>query len=93
MSTGKEVAKMYDAVLTLRPLHTNVRLDLRVPCRMVLLLAMAVEQGLSGSGPGNLLKELVSKEDQGKLLELTEDMLKKAGVEDFYQKLKEMGAG
>ncbi|MDO6431547.1 hypothetical protein Q4E93_13160 [Flavitalea sp. BT771] len=93
MSTVKEVAKMYDAVLSLRALHTNVKLDIRVPCRMVLLLAMAVEQGLSVTDPGNLLKKIISEEDQGKLLELTAEMLKKAEVEDFHQKLKEMAAG
>jgi len=93
MSTVKEVAKMYDTVLTLRALHTNVKLDIRVPCRMVLLLAMAVEQGLSATDPNNLLKKIISEEDQGKLLELTAEMLKKAEVEDFHLKLKEMAAG
>jgi len=90
MSAMKEVAKMFDAALSLRALHASVKLDIRVPCRMVLLLVMAVEQGLSDAEPGNLLKTVVSEEDQGKLHELIAELLKTAGIEDFYEKLKQM---
>ena len=93
MSTVKDVGRIFDAALSLRALHAVVKLDVRVPCRMVLLLAMAVEQGMSAAEPGNLLKKVVSEEDQGKLWELIAELLKTAGVEDFYEKLKQMAEG
>ena len=93
MSTIKELAKVYDALMSIKTLQTNVKLDLRVPARMTLLLAMAVEQGLSGNDPANLFRKLVSEEDQGRLVELTMEILKKGELEEFYQKLKELGEG
>jgi hypothetical protein len=93
MSTVKEVSKMYDALLSLDVLDEPVKLDIRVPCRLTLLLALAVEQGLAGNDPGNFFKKVVSEEDQKKLLELTAEILKKGKLEGFYQKLKDLGQG
>ena len=93
MSTVKELAKVYEALMSIKMLQSNVRLDLRVPARMTLLLAMAVDQALSGNDPGNTFRKLISEEDQGKLVELTMEILKKGELEEFYQKLKELGQG
>ena len=84
---------MYDALLSIRALEAPVKLDIKISCRMALLLAMAVEQGVSGSDPGNLFKKIVSEEDQGKLVELSMEILKKGELEEFYRKLKEVGQG
>jgi hypothetical protein len=93
MSTIKEVAKMYDALLSIKALETPIKLDIRIPSRMALLLAMAIEQGLSGADPGNLFKKIISEEDQGKLVDLSMEILKKGELEEFYMKLKELGQG
>lgn len=93
MSTLKEVAKMYDALLSLDALDEPVKLDIRIPCRMALLLAMAVEQGMSSADPGNLLRKIVSEEDQARLVDLSIEILKKGKLEGFYKKLKELGQG
>lgn len=84
---------MYDALLSIKALEAPVKLDMRIPCRMALLLAMAVEQGLSGGDPGNLFKKIVSEEDQARLIELSMEILKRGELEEFYGKLKELGQG
>lgn len=88
MSTVKDVARMYDAFASLKALKTPVKIELKVSGRLVLLLAMAVEQGLSGDDPGNLLRKIVPEEDRAGLLELAMEMLKKGELEEFYEKLK-----
>ena len=93
MSTVKEVAKMYDALLSIKSLKAPVKMDMRITGTMALLLAMAVEQALSAADPGNLFRKMVSEEDQGLLVELTMEILKKGELEEFYQKLKGMGQG
>ena len=93
MSAIKEVVKMYDALLSLEALDELVKLDIRIPCRMALLLAMAVEQGLSGTDTGNPLKKIVSETDQASILELSAEILRKGKLEGFYRKLKELGQG
>ena len=67
MSTSKEVVRMYDALLSLDVLDKPVKLDLQVPCRLLLELAMAVDQGVAAPDAVNLLKMIVSKEDLAKL--------------------------
>jgi len=93
MSAIKEVSKVYDALLSLDALDDQIKLDIRVPCRITLLLALAVEQGLSAGDPANFFKKVVSEEDQKRLLELTAEILKKGKLEGFYQKLKDLGQG
>lgn len=89
----KEVSRMYNALLSLETLHAPVKMDTRIPGHLTLVLTMAVEQALSSSDPGNTLRKIVSEEDQAKLLEVVIDMLKKAGLEEFYKQLKEISQG
>jgi hypothetical protein len=91
MSTVKDVAKMYDALLSIKALNDPVKLGMQVPRRTMVFLAMAVDQALSGADPGNLFRKIVSEEDQGKIMEFVTEILKKGELEEFYQKLKELG--
>ena len=79
---------MFNALLSLELLRTPVKLDTRIPGHLTLVLAMAVEQALSSNDPANLLRKIVSEEDQAKLLEVVMEMVKKAGLEEFYKQLK-----
>jgi hypothetical protein len=49
---------------------------------------MAIEQGASGGEAGNLLKKILSEDDLGALKKLGEEILQRAGLQDFYTKLK-----
>jgi hypothetical protein len=90
MSNVKDVARLLQALLSLETLRSPVKLDMRVPGYLTLVLAMAVELSLSSNDPGNYLRKLISEEDQGKLMEVVADLLRKAGLEEFYKQLKEI---
>jgi hypothetical protein len=90
MSNVKDVSRLYDAALSLETLRSPVKLEMKVPGYLTLLLAMAVEWSLSSNEPGNYLRKVISEEDHGKLLEVVADLLKKTGLEEFYKKLKEI---
>ena len=89
----KEVGRIFNALLSLESLRSQVKLDTRVPGYLTLVLAMAVEYTLSSNDPGNSLRKIVSEEDQVKLLEVVMEILKKAGLEEFYKQLKEISQG
>jgi len=93
MATGQHSDDLMDSLLKLRDLNRNVKLDLRISCKMGLFLAIAVEQGLGGSDPANLLKRVASEEDRDRLRELAAEILKKAEAEEFYDLLKKMAKG
>jgi hypothetical protein len=93
MSTIEQVGMMYDALLSIKALKDPVKLDIRIPCHLTLVLMLAVEQAISGSDPGNLFRKIVSEDDQTRLFDLAREILKKGELEDFYDKLKGMEAG
>ena len=84
---------MFNALLSLESLRSPVKLDTKIPGHLTLLLMMAVEQALSNNDPNNTLRKIVSEDDQAKLTEVVMDMLKKAGLEEFYKQLKEISQG
>jgi len=90
MATVQELEDLMDSFLKLRDLKRNVKLDLRISCKMGLLVAMAVEQSLASSDPSNLVKRIVSDEDRGKLQELATEILQKSEAEEFYDLVKKM---
>lgn len=94
MSTGKEVtAKMYQAMLKFPGSERPVKLDIKMSSKMIISVAMAVEYAMSSNEPGNLIRKIMSEDDQAKLMEFSREILKKGEVEEFYLDLKEMGQG
>lgn len=91
MSSVKDVAKMYEAVLSIKALSDPVKLGMQVQRRTIVFLALGMEQALSGSDPNNLFRKIVSEEDQEKLRLFVKEALGKGQLEEFYEKLKELG--
>jgi hypothetical protein len=90
MAMVQELEELMDSFLKLRDLKRNVKLDLRINCKMGLLLAMAVEQSLAWADPGNLVKRIISEEDRARLQELATEILQKSEAEEFYELVKKM---
>jgi hypothetical protein len=90
MAMVQELEELMDSFLKLRDLKRNVKLDLRINCKMGLLLAMAVEQSLAWTDPGNLVKRIISEEDRSRLQELATEILQKSEAEEFYELVKKM---
>lgn len=90
MGNVQDLEELMDSFLKLRDLNRNVKVDLRITCKMGLFLAMAVEQSLLWSDPANLMKRVVSEEDRAKLQELSAEILQKAEAEEFYHLVKKL---
>jgi hypothetical protein len=90
MAAVQELEDLLDSFLKLRDLKRNVKLDLRISCKMGLLMAMAVEQSLTWADPANLVKRIISEEDRAKLQELAQEILEKSEAEEFYDLVRKM---
>ncbi len=46
MFSTTDIAKIYDTVLSIPGMNETVKIDLRIPCKNVLLLLKVIERGL-----------------------------------------------
>lgn len=91
MAQAKEMGDLYELILLSPGLKDNVKLDSKVSGRAVLLLTMALEYAMSEAAAGSPLKKIMSVEDQDVLRGVMEEMLGKAGLKEFYERLKRYG--
>jgi hypothetical protein len=90
MANVQDLEDLIDSFLKLRDLNRSVKVDLRISCKMGLLLGLAVEQSLLWADPANLMKRIVSEEDRAKLQELAAEILQKSEAEEFYGLVKKI---
>lgn len=76
----KELAKVYDTLLSVPGMNDNVKVDLRLPRRLVLQLAQVIEQGLEAISP--------KAEERQELQQVAKDCLEKAGLTELNRKLQ-----
>ena len=91
MAGAKELGEIYDLILLSPGLNERIKLDSRISCRTALQLVMALEYGLSNTDADNPLRKILSEEDRGTLKGLTEEVLQKASLKEFYERLKKIG--
>ena len=87
-----EVAKVYDTVLSIPGMNEMVKLNVHISRRNVLLLNRIIERGLTAKDSdksGNLM-DVFSKESLHELAMFSDECLKKAGLVDLNEKLKEL---
>jgi hypothetical protein len=91
MSTGNYMAKVFETLFTIPGMHDNVKVELRVPRRNVLLLSKVIERGLhlpvTKEEDGSIL-DFVPQETKTELQEVAVELLKKAGLTEMNEKLK-----
>jgi hypothetical protein len=90
MKDVKELGRVHEAARSIKSMGKEVKIDVKAPPLLIVQLAMAVDQG---SDPNGLLRKIISEEDFSRLQELVKDLLRKAEVEEFYEKLTEGGKG
>jgi len=87
--TTNDVAVMYDALLSVPGMNENVKVDLKISRKQILLLSQAIRQGVKQDS--GMIKDLVSvlpKESSNELCLIADDFLQKAGLAELYQKLQ-----
>lgn len=90
MPTTTTIAKIFDTVLSIPGMNDNVKIQLSIPRKNVLLLSKVIERGLyaNNSSDENNIFDIASKETLVELTEISSDLLKKAGLTEMNEKLK-----
>ena len=91
MSVKTDVAKIYEAVLSIPGMNENVKIAFSIPRKNVLLLSKIIERGLSAEDPDNKIftvLDMVPKQTLQELQALPADLLEKAGLTEMNQKLQ-----
>lgn len=89
MLNEKELALLYETLLSAPGMNDVVKLDLRIPRKNVLLLAKVIEKGLQTKS-GEALEGLLRAAGEGSLESLQQistELLHKAGLSDMHTKL------
>jgi hypothetical protein len=87
MMTNEQVASVYDTLLCIPGMNDQIKLDLKISRRLVLLLTQVIEKGLSSEfeNPTGMLA--VAKQDGEELKSVVKDCLQKAGLVELSGKL------
>lgn len=85
----KNESVLYETLLSLPSMGDTVKFEIKVPRKMVLILAKLIETGLSPEVPvpPGLLQSFTA-DDIGNLKAIPNELLHKAGLADFNEKLK-----
>lgn len=90
METTNTIAKVFDTVLSIPGMNDNVKIQLTIPRKNVLLLSKVIERGITGEGglnDDNIL-DIAPKETLAELKAISDELLKKAGLIEMNEKLK-----
>ncbi len=94
MLTTKDVAKVYDTILSIPGMNDKVKNDLRISKKHVLLLNPILERGLVAkageTNPG--LLSIAPAETLQELKAIADDFLQKAGLIELSKKLNNLGS-
>jgi hypothetical protein len=90
MQTTNTIAKVFETVLSIPGMNDNVKIQLSIPRRNVLLLSKVIERGLAGRESLNddSVLDIAPKETLEELNSISEELLKKAGLIEMNEKLK-----
>ena len=88
--TTSEVARVYDTLLCIPGMNEQVKVDVRINRKTVLLLNNVIERGLTAkdSEQSQGLLELIPKETVDELKSFSEECLNKAGLKELSEKMK-----
>jgi len=87
----KEISKVFETILCSPGMEDNVKIDLRTSRKNILLISRLIEHGLKlGENQKDPILLQISPESLAELELVREDFLKRAGLNDFYQKLKSL---
>ena len=90
MTTTNTIAKVFETVLSIPGMNDNVKIQLSIPRKNVLLLSKVIERGLAdkqGLSDDNIL-DIAPKETLEELNAISDELLKKAGLIEMNEKLK-----
>lgn len=93
MLQKNEVAKVYDTILTIPGMNDEVKVNLKISRKNLLLLNKVIERGISGKDSddkSSLILEAVPKETLAELKGIAGELLQKGGLTDLNEKLQSL---
>ncbi|MCF0040317.1 MULTISPECIES: hypothetical protein [Dyadobacter] len=92
MMNAKELTSVYDTIMSISGMNDQIKIDLKISRRNVLLLTQAIKRALSFPGvEGNPdLIEIASNETKEELLALSADCLQKSGLVELNKRLAKL---
>lgn len=88
-SAAKEKLSIYQALLSLPGMTDKCKAVFHLSRQNVLLLSRIIEAGMKSiNESGDALADMISKETKEELEQVAPELLKKAGLSEFYEKLK-----
>lgn len=90
MQTTNTIAKVFDTVLSIPGMNDNVKIQLSIPRKNVLLLSKVIERGLTvkDNAETNNILDIAPQETVQELNAISDELLKKAGLIEMNEKLK-----
>lgn len=91
MIAKNDVAKLYDTILSIPGMNDEVKLNLKISRKNLLLLTKIIERGLNGKDSDDKsvsVLDTVPKESLQELSEIAGQLLGKAGLSEMNEKLK-----
>ena len=90
MATANTIARVFETILSIPGMNDNVKIQLSIPRKNVLLLSKVIERGLTvkDTSEENNILDITPKETLEELIEISNDLLKKAGLIEMNEKLK-----
>lgn len=85
----EEIVKVYDTLLAVPGMNENVKVDLKLTRKQILLLSQVIEQGLQQKEGGiAILLSVLPKETATEIKTVADECLAKAGLTELNDKLK-----
>ena len=87
MITANDVARVFDAILSISGMNEPMKMDLKISRKNVLLLCHLIKDGLNLREGSSKLLECIDQKAREELELLSQDCLQKAGLIDAHEKL------
>ena len=91
MLAKKEVARIYETILSIPGMTEEVKFSLKISRKNLLLLNKVIEKGLNVKDTDDTsisVLEIVSRETLQELSEISRELLDRAGLAEMNEKLK-----
>ena len=94
MLSSKDAAIVYETILSSPGMNDAVKIEIRIPRKMVLLLTKVIESGLAIKNEDALddLLSIAGRETLEELKNISVDILRKAGLTEMNEKLNSLNA-
>jgi len=90
MLTTTDTAKLFDTILSIPGMNENVKIDLKLTRKEVLILHAVIRRGLSPKDEKDLggFLETIPEDTLQRVSSVAEDCLSKAGLSELSEKLR-----